>query len=528
MIHAQNVTLRFGGRVLLDEVDVKFTEGNCYGLIGANGAGKSTFMKVLSGELEAQNGNIIVDGGKRISVLKQDHFAYDDFTVLETVIMGHKPMYSIMKERDALYAKEDFTDADGMRAGELEEQFATLDGYNAESNAAILLSNLGIKDDVLNTKMNELSPDDKVKILLAQALFGNPEILLLDEPTNHLDHEAKTWLEDFLLDFKNTVIVISHDRHFLNTVCTHIADLDFKKIKVYTGNYDFWYQSSQLIMQQKKDANKKSESRIKELEDFVRRFSANKSKSKQATSRKKLIEKLKPEELPASSRKSPFIGFKPGRASGDLILNVDNLTYKVNGQTILDNISFTVKKGDKIALVGANGIANTYFLDILSGKISPTSGTVNWGQTITVDYVPSDNADYFKNDLSLIDWLRQYTTNDDITYVRGFLGRMLFSGEESLKNVSVLSGGEKARCMFSKMMLSEANALLFDQPTDHLDLESISQLNEAMIKFQELIIFSSHDHELTQTVANRIFEIQENGTLKDYLCSFEEFLEKKK
>jgi len=485
-------------------------------------------MKVLSGEIDAQGGTVIVEGGKRISTLKQDHFAYDTFTVLQTVIMGHKQMYDIMMERETLYAKADFTDADGMRAGELEEIFATMDGYNAESNAGILLSNLGLPDSVLSQKMSDLNADDKVKVLLAQALFGEPDILLLDEPTNHLDHTSKVWLEDFLLDFKNTVIVISHDRHFLNTVCTHIADLDFKKVRIYSGNYDFWYQSSQLIMQQKKDSNKKNEARVKELEDFVRRFSANASKSKQATSRKKLIEKLKPEELPASSRRSPFIGFKPSRASGDLILNVDNLTYKSGKDVILNNISFTIKKGDKIAIVGSNGIANTCLLDVLSGTLAPTSGAVSWGQTITVDYVPSDNAKFFKQDQSLIDWLRQYTTNDDITYIRGFLGRMLFSGEECFKKVSVLSGGEKARCMFSKMMLSEANALLFDQPTDHLDLESISQLNEGMMKFSELIIFASHDHELNQTVANRIFEIQEDGSLKDYLCTFEEYLEKKK
>ncbi len=528
MIHASNITLRFGAQTLFEDVDIKFIHGNCYGLIGANGAGKSTFLKILSGDIELQKGNVIVESNKRVSTLKQDHFAYDEFTVLQTVLMGHTVLAAVMMERDALYAKPDFSDEDGIRAGELEDKFAMMDGYNAESNAEILLSQLGFPDSLMTQTMVELKAEDKVKVLLAQALFGNPDILLLDEPTNHLDRVTITWLEDFLLNFDNTVIVISHDRHFLNTICTHIADLDFKRLQIYTGNYDFWYQSSQLVAQQKSDSNKKNTDRIKELEEFVRRFSANASKSKQATSRKKLIEKLRPDDLPVSTRQTPFVGFKPSRACGDLILTVEGITHFSGDEVLLNNIGFTIKNGDKVAIVGDNSLAVSSLLDIIAEQITPDSGAIAWGKTITFDYIPIDNARYFENSLPLIDWLRQYTTSDDATYVRGFLGRMLFSGDDCFKQVSVLSGGEKARCMFSKMMLSEANVLIFDQPTNHLDLESISPLNAAMTRFSEVIIFASHDYELMQTVANRIFVIESDGSLTDHLCTYEDYLAKQK
>ncbi len=526
MIYTDNVTLSFGARVLFEDVTVKFTPGNCYGLIGANGAGKSTFMKILSGEIDTTKGRVIVEPGKRVSTLKQDQFAYDKNTVLETILMGHVTLYKILKERNDLYAKEDFSDADGIRAGELEEAFSDMDGYNAEADAGVLMSNLGLADEHIHMTMAELEPGQKIKVLLAQALFGNPDILLLDEPTNHLDHDAIQWLEDFILEFKNTVIVISHDRHFLNTVCTHIADLDFKNIQQYVGNYDFWYQSSQLAMQQKRDQNKKDTDRVKELEDFVRRFSANASKSKQATSRKKLIEKIKPEELAVSSRKAPFIGFKSERPCGDIILNVENLKKSIDGKDILKKITFEVRKGDKIAFVGSNSLAKTLLFDILAKEKTFDGGQMLIGQTITLDYMPSDNTKYFKKNIPLNEWLSQYCDQDDDQYIRGFLGRMLFSGNECLKEVSVLSGGEKARCMFSKMMLSGANVLIFDEPTDHLDLESISALNEGLKSFSEVMLFTSHDHELIQTVANRIIEINDDGSMTDYMGSFEDYLKK--
>ncbi len=527
MINVVDVRLQFGGQLLFDEVNVKFTQGNCYGLIGANGAGKSTFMKILSGDIEPNKGEVIVEPNKRISTLKQDQFAFDAFTVLQTVLMGHKPLCAIMEERDALYAKADFTDEDGLRAGELEDLFAQMDGYNAESAASILLSQLEFPESLHHSLMSELEPSQKIKVLLAQALFGNPDILLLDEPTNHLDHASIVWLEDFLLNFQNTVIVISHDRHFLNTVCTHIADLDYKKLRIFVGNYDFWYQSSQLIMSQKRDTNKKNEDRIKELEEFVRRFSANASKSKQATSRKKLIEKLKPEELPVSSRKSPFIGFKAQRPCGDIILDVVGLNATVEGVPLLKNIHLEIRPGDKIAFVGSNNLAITTFFDLISGKIQPDSGKITWGSTITFDYMPTDNSEFFKSSLPLLDWLRQFTTSNDEHYLRGFLGRMLFSGEECFKKVSVLSGGEKARCMFSKLMLAEPNVLIMDEPTNHLDLESISALNEGMAQFKEVILFSSHDHQLVQSVANRIVEFHADGSMTAKLCTFEEYLASK-
>jgi ATPase subunit of ABC transporter with duplicated ATPase domains len=526
MIHASNITLRFGGRTLFEGVDVKFTEGNCYGLIGANGAGKSTFMKILSGDIDSTEGHVIVDPGKRISTLKQDQFAYDDYTVLETVLMGYEDLYKVMKERDAIYAKDDFSEEDGIRAGELEEEFSNMDGYNAEADAGIMLSQVGLSDNLLQEKMANIESGQKIKVLLAQALFGNPDILLLDEPTNHLDHDTIQWLEDFLFNFKNTVIVISHDRHFLNTVCTHIADLDFKKIQVYVGNYDFWYQSSQLMMQQKRDSNKKAEQRIKELEEFVQRFSANASKSKQATSRKKLIDKIRPDELPESSRRAPYIAFKAGRPCGDVILNTEGLSKSLDGKVLFKNLNLEVRKGDKIAWVG-DSVAKSALFEIFSGKQKADEGTVTWGQTITYDYMPSDNSEYFSNDIPIVDWLAQYTDSDDDNYIRGFLGRMLFSGEEAKKNVSVLSGGEKARCMFSKMMLSESNVLIFDEPTDHLDLESITALNEGLKGFDQVILFTSHDHELTQTVANRVIEIREDGSIFDHFGDFESYLKKR-
>jgi len=524
MISAIGVTLRFGKRVLFEDVNIKFTNGNCYGLIGANGAGKSTFLKILSGEIEPSKGEIAIEKGKRLSTLKQDHFAYEDYTVMDTVIMGNKKLYEIMKEKDEIYAKPDFDEEDGMKAAKLEERFAELDGWNAETDAAMLLNNLGISGEKHYKKMSEIEAKDKVKILLAQSLFGNPDVLLLDEPTNDLDLKSIEWLQEFLINFENTVIVVSHDRYFLNKVCTHIADVDFGKIKVYPGNYDFWYESSQLALKQAKEANKKKEEKIKELQEFIARFSANASKSKQATSRKKSLEKIELEEIKASSRRYPYIDFKPDRDPGKEILTVKNISKTVNGTKILDNISFTVKQDNKIAVLSDNENAITLLFQIIAGEVEPDEGEVKWGQTITNDYFPKDNNYLFNKDESLVDWLRAYSKDPDETYVRGFLGRMLFSGDEALKNVKVLSGGEKVRCVLSKLMLSGANFLIFDQPTNHLDMESITALNEGMKKFKGNMLFASHDHQLTQTVADRIFDIQ-NGKLIDRECTYNEYLE---
>ena len=524
MINAIGVTLRFGKRVLFEDVNIKFTKGNCYGLIGANGAGKSTFLKILSGEIEPSKGEITIEKGKRLSTLKQDHFAYESFTVMDTVIMGNKELYDIMKKKDAIYAKPDFNEEDGMKAAKLEERFAELDGWNAESDAAMLLNNLGISGEKHYRLMSEIEAKDKVKILLAQSLFGNPDVLLLDEPTNDLDLKSIEWLQEFLINFENTVIVVSHDRYFLNKVCTHIADVDFGKIKIYPGNYDFWYESSQLALKQAKEANKKKEEKIKELQEFIARFSANASKSKQATSRKKSLEKIELEEIKASSRRYPYIDFKPDREPGKEILTVKNISKTINGEKVLDNISFTVKANNKIAVLSDNENAITLLFQIIAGELEPDTGEVKWGQTITNDYFPKDNNYLFTTDESLVDWLRTYSKDPDETYVRGFLGRMLFSGDEALKKVKVLSGGEKVRCVLSKLMLSGANFLIFDQPTNHLDMESITALNEGMKKFKGNMLFASHDHQLTQTVADRIFDIK-NGKLIDRECTYNEYLD---
>ena len=513
MITANNVTLRFGKRVLFEDVNIKFLKGNCYGIIGANGAGKSTFLKILSGEIEPSKGEVCIDKGERISVLKQDHFAFEEYTVMDTVIMGNQELYRIMKERDEIYSKPDFSEQDGMRAAKLEERFSELDGWNAESDAAILLTDLGIGTENHYKYMREMEAKDKVKILLAQALFGNPDILLLDEPTNDLDMKAINWLQDFLIDFENTVIVVSHDRYFLNKVCTHIADVDFGKIKVYPGNYDFWYESSQLLLKQMREANKKKEEKIKELQDFISRFSANASKSKQATSRKKSLEKIQLEEIKPSNRRYPYIDFKPDREAGKEVLVVKNLSKRIEGEKVLSHVSFTVNREDKIAVLAENEIAKTTLFQILAGELEPDEGEIIWGTTITKNYFPKDNSKLFECDLNLVDWLRQYSKEQDETYIRSFLGRMLFSGEESLKKVNVLSGGEKVRCVLSKLMLSGANFLIFDEPTNHLDMESITSLNEGMKKFNGIILFTSHDHQLTQTVANRIMEIKEDGVI---------------
>ena len=523
MINSIGVTVRFGKRVLFEDVNIKFTKGNCYGLIGANGAGKSTFLKVLSGEIEPSKGEIAIDKGARISVLQQNHFAYEDYTVLDTVIMGNKKLYSIMKEKDEIYSKPDFSEEDGMKAAKLEERFAELDGWNAEADAAVLLNDVGIETEKHEKLMKDLEPREKVKVLLAQALFGNPDILLLDEPTNDLDLKTINWLEEFLIDFENTVIVVSHDRYFLNKVCTHIADVDYGKIKVYPGNYDFWYESSQLAIKQMKEANKKKEEKIKELQDFIARFSANASKSKQATSRKKTLEKIELDEIRPSNRRYPYIDFKPDREPGKEILKVNNLCKTINGEKILDNVSFTVKPGDKIAFLADNENAKTVLFQILAGELEPDSGEVIWGTTITSNYFPKDNNYLFESDLSITDWLRQYSKDPDETYVRSFLGRMLFSGEEALKKVNVLSGGEKVRCVLSKMMLSGANLLIFDEPTNHLDMESITALNEGMTKYKGIILFTSHDHQLTQTVANRIIDIKQDK-LVDREVTYNEYL----
>ena len=526
MITVSNVSLRYGGRKLFEDVNLKFTAGNCYGVIGANGAGKSTFLKILSGEVEPNTGEVSIAPNIRMSVLKQDHFQYDEFEVLETVIMGNERLYQIMKEKDALYAKPDFTDEDGIKASELEGEFADLNGWEAESEASSLLQGLGIGTDMHYKKVSELTGAEKVKVLLAQALFGNPGILILDEPTNHLDIKSINWLEEFLINFEGTVIVVSHDRHFLNKVCTNIADVDFGKIKIFTGNYDFWYESSQLALQMAKDQNKKKEEKIKELQDFIARFSANASKSKQATSRKKLLDKITLDDIQPSTRRYPFVGFKPEREVGNDILVVEGLSKTVDGVKVLDNISFRVNKGDKIALVGANEIAITTLFKILNGEMEPDSGSFKWGITITTSYFPKDNSEFFNDcHLSLVDWLRQFSDEKSESYIRGFLGRMLFSGEEALKEASVLSGGEKVRCMLSRMMLSNANVLMLDQPTNHLDLESITAVNNGLKDFKSVVLFASHDHEFVQTIANRIFDIKEDGSLVDRVMTYDEYLE---
>ena len=524
MLTTTGVTIRFGKRTLFEDVNIKFNKGCCYGIIGANGAGKSTFLKVLSGELEPSKGEVSKEKNERLSVLKQDHFAFEEFTAMDTVIMGNQELYSIMKEKEEIYAKPDFSEEDGMKAAKLEERFAELDGWNAESDAAVLLNDLGIEPDKHYKIMSELEAKDKVKILLAQALFGNPDILLLDEPTNDLDLKSINWLEEFLINFENTVIVVSHDRYFLNKVCTHIADVDFGKIKVYPGNYDFWYESSQLALKQMKEANKKKEEKIKELQEFIARFSANASKSKQATSRKKSLEKIELDEIKPSNRRYPYIDFKPDREPGKEILEVKNITKIINGEKVLDNISFTVKPNDKIAFLADNEIAKTVLFQILAGEMQPDSGEIKYGTTITTNYFPKDNNYLFESDLSITDWLRGYSKDPDETYVRSFLGRMLFSGEEALKKVNVLSGGEKVRCVLSKMMLSGANLLIFDEPTNHLDMESITALNEGMKKYKGIVLFTSHDHQLTQTVANRIIDIKQDK-LVDREVTYDEYLE---
>lgn len=525
MISTTGVTLRYGKRALFEDVNIKFTPGNCYGLIGANGAGKSTFLKILSGEVEQTNGQVNITPGDRLSVLKQDHYAYEEFKVLDTVIMGHERLYSIMKEKDALYAKADFTEEDGMRAGELEGEFAELDGWEAESNAGEMLIGLGITRDLHDKLMSELDGNQKVRVLLAQALFGSPNILLLDEPTNHLDLESINWLESFLMDYEGTVIVVSHDRHFLNKVCTHIADIDFGKIQLYSGNYDFWYQSSQLAQTMMRDQNKKKEEKIKELQAFIQRFSANASKSKQATSRKKMLDKITLDDIRPSNRKYPFINFKPEREAGKQLLMIEGLTKSVEGEKVFENLHLVVNKGDKIALVGPNGLAKTTLMQVLMGEVEPDAGTFSWGVTTTQAYFPKDNSAYFDGvEDSLVDWLRQYSKDQDETFLRGFLGRMLFSGEEALKKASVLSGGEKVRCMLSKMMMSGANVLLLEEPTNHLDLESITALNNGLTDFDGTMLFTSHDHQFIETIANRIIEITPNGII-DRVCTYDEYLE---
>jgi len=523
MLITNGVTIRFGKRVLFEDVNIKFTKGNCYGIIGANGAGKSTFLKVLSGEIEASKGEVSIEKGERISVLKQDHFAFEECKVIDTVIMGNQELYRIMKEKEEIYSKPDFSEEDGMKVAKLEEKFAELDGWNAESDAAILLNDLGILPDFHNKYMKEIEAKEKVKVLLAQALFGNPDVLLLDEPTNDLDLKSINWLQEFLINFENTVIVVSHDRYFLNKVCTYIADVDFGKIKVYPGNYDFWYESSQLALKQMRDANKKKEEKIKELQDFIARFSANASKSKQATSRKKSLEKIQLDEIKPSNRKYPYIDFKPDREPGKDILTVNNISKTIDGEKILENISFTIKPGDKIAFLSDNELIKTVLFKIISGQIEPDTGEILWGQTILNSYFPKDNSYLFKENMNLVEWLRQYSKEKDETYIRGFLGRMLFSGEEALKNIKVLSGGERVRCILSKMMLSGANFLIFDEPTNHLDMESITALNEGMQRFKGNIIFTSHDHQLTQTIANRIIDIKKDKVI-DRECTYNEYL----
>ena len=524
MITVNNVGLQFGKRVLYKGVNLKFTPGNCYGIIGANGAGKSTFLRLLSGEIEPTSGTISIDPGERLSVLQQDHYAYDEYEVLRTVIMGNKRLVEIMDEKDALYAKPDFSEEDGNRAAELEAEFAEMNGWDAESEAARLLNGLGIPDSEHTMRMSELKPQEKVRVLLAQALFGSPDILLLDEPTNHLDVESITWLENFLEDFPNTVIVVSHDRHFLNQVCTYICDVDFGEINLFAGNYDFWYQSSQLALQMQKEQNKKKEEKIKELQTFIARFAANAAKSKQATSRKKMLDKITLDDIKPSSRRYPYIAFTPDREAGDQLLTVEGLSKNVDGEQVLNNVSFTLRRGDKVAFVGPNAIGKTTLFKILMGEEQADSGTFKWGVTTSQAYLPSDNSAYFDDvDLNLVDWLRQYSKDPDETFVRGFLGRMLFSGEESQKKAEVLSGGERVRCMLSRMMLSGANVLLLDEPTNHLDLESITALNNGLISFGGTVLFVSHDHEFVQTIANRIIDLTPHGVV-DRVCSYDEFL----
>ncbi|SHJ80028.1 ATPase components of ABC transporters with duplicated ATPase domains [Anaerocolumna jejuensis DSM 15929] len=524
MIQASNITLRLGKRALFEDVNIKFTEGNCYGLIGANGAGKSTFLKILSGQLEATKGDVIITPGQRLSFLQQDHFKYDQYDVLNTVIMGNQRLYDIMKEKDAIYAKEDFTEEDGIRASELEGEFATLNGWEAESDAATLLNGLGIETDLHYKMMSELNGNQKVKVLLAQALFGNPDILLLDEPTNHLDMEAIRWLEEFLIQFENTVIVVSHDRYFLNKVCTHTADIDYAKIQLYAGNYDFWYESSQLMVKQMKEANKKKEEKIKELQEFIQRFSANASKSKQATSRKKALEKIELDDIRPSSRKYPYIDFRPSREIGNEVLTVTNLSKTVDGVKILDNISFTINHEDKAAFVGPNTQATTLLFRIISGEIEPDEGSYKWGITTSQSYFPKDNTSYFASEDTIVDWLMPYSPEKDVTYVRGFMGRMLFAGEEGVKKVNVLSGGERVRVMLSKMMILGSNVLVMDEPTNHLDMESITALNNGLMKFSGVLLFTSQDHQFVQTIANRIMELTPNGLI-DKVTTYDEYLD---
>jgi len=524
MVTVANISLRYGKRVLFEEVNLKFTSGNCYGVIGANGAGKSTFLKILSGEIEPTTGQVSIDKGMRMAVLKQNHFEFDEVPVLETVLRGHQKLWAIMQEKDAIYAKPDFSDADGERVGQLEADFAEMDGWNADSDAATLLSNLGITEDSHYRLMQELSGPDKVKVLLAQALFGNPDILLLDEPTNDLDVNTIAWLENFLADFKNTVIVVSHDRHFLDAVCTHVADIDFSKIQIFTGNYTFWYESSQLALRQKQDQNRKMEDKKKELQDFIARFSANASKSKQATSRKKALEKLNIEEIKPSSRKYPAIIFKPEREAGDQILTTDNLTARLEGQTLFSNLSFSLRKGDKIAFLANDQLAVSTLFRILAGEQAQDSGEYKWGVTIKYGYLPNENTHYFDSDLNLIDWLRQYSEDKDETFIRGFLGKMLFSGEETFKKTQVLSGGEKVRCMLSRLMLGAPNLLILDEPTNHLDLETITAFNNSLVDYKGTLLFTSHDHTFVQTVANRIIEIFPGGII-DKEMTYDEYLE---
>ena len=525
MISANNVTYRVGKKALFEDVNIKFTEGNCYGLIGANGAGKSTFLKILSGQLDTTKGDIVITPGQRLSVLEQDHFKYDENVVMDTVIMGNARLFQIMKEKDAIYAKEDFSDEDGIRASELEAEFAEMDGWEAESNAAMLLNGLGIGTEFHYSLMKDLDGSLKVKVLLAKALFGNPDILLLDEPTNHLDLDAIAWLEDFLIDFENTVIVVSHDRYFLNKVCTQIADIDYGKIQLYAGNYDFWYESSQLLVKQMKEANKKKEEKIKELQEFISRFSANASKSKQATSRKKALEKIQLDEIKPSSRKYPYIDFRPSREIGNEVLLVEGLSKTIDGVKILDNVSFIVNREDKIAFVGSNELAKTTLFKIITGEMEPDEGTYKWGVTTSQSYFPKDNTKIFDTDLIIVDWLTQFSEIKDATYVRGFLGRMLFPGEDGVKKMRVLSGGEKVRVLFSRMMIEASNVLILDEPTDHLDMESITALNNGLIKFPGVLLFASRDHQIVQTTANRIIEFMPNGSIIDKITTYDEYLE---
>jgi ATPase subunit of ABC transporter with duplicated ATPase domains len=525
MINASNVALAYGKRIIFQDVNIKFTPGNCYGLIGANGSGKSTFLKILAGEIEPDRGEITVGAGERIAVLRQDHFAFDEETVFHTVIMGHPRLHQLLIEREALYARSDLSEADGLRCGEIEGEFAEMNGYEAEAEVAVLLNGLGIPEELRQARMKELDGGDKVRVLLAQALFGNPDILLLDEPTNHLDLQSIKWLENFLFRFENTTIIVSHDRHFLNQVCTQVADIDFGRIQVYVGNYDFWYQASQLHLRQKQNENKKATAKADELKEFIQRFSSNASKAKQATSRKKLLEKLTIEDMPISSRKYPYVVFKPERPCGDIILEIKNLCKKVDGITALNDFTLTVNKGDKIAFVGANHLARTTLFQILTGEMAPDSGSFRWGQTISTAYFPKENSTFFAHDLNLVEWLRQFAPpTEGESFSRGFLGRMLFSGEEALKKVGVLSGGERVRCMLSRMMLTDANVLILDEPTNHLDLESITALNNGLSTFTEVVLFASHDHQLVTTVANRIIEITSAGII-DRMMNFDDYLE---